>query len=333
MTTMIHRNNGSWQKALTESITNPQDLFALLNLDMQYLPDAVVACNTFPLRVPRSFIDRIEKGNIDDPLLRQILPLGAELLASQGFSNDPLAEKQSNPLPGLLHKYHGRALLMISGACAINCRYCFRRTFSYADNNPGSIGWDKVIDYLASDSSISEIIYSGGDPLTANDIFLSKLTAKIASIPHIKRLRIHTRLPVMIPERICDSFIDWFSNCGLRCTFVIHCNHPNELCPEIKEKLLLLHAKGITLLNQAVLLRGINDNAETLIKLSEKLFAYQVLPYYLHILDPVQGTAHFDVPENKALELLKIVQSKLPGYLVPKLVREVAGKASKVLLI
>lgn len=326
---MIQQTKPVWQKALTNLVTDPEQLFQLLDLDANYLEAAKRACELFPLRVPQSFIQTMEKGNINDPLLKQILPLGAEFTNTPGFSADPLSEKQINPLPGLLHKYHGRVLLTISGACAVNCRYCFRREFAYTENNPGSKGWSKVIDYIAADNSIEEVIYSGGDPLTASDLYLQRLTEKIKAIPHIKRLRIHTRLPIMIPERICDEFIHWFTQTNMQPILVLHCNHPNEITEHVKQKLNLLKAKGVTLLNQAVLLKGINDEAKVLIKLSENLFECNVLPYYLHLLDRVNGTAHFEVDEAHALSLIKAMNGKLPGYLVPKLVREISGEKNK----
>lgn len=322
----------TWQKALGDLVTDPRELFELLDLDHGYLADAIAATKLFPLRLPRQFIDRMEPGNISDPLLQQVLPLKAEFIQKPHFTTDPLQESQHNPLPGLLHKYHGRVLLTIAGSCAINCRYCFRRTFNYDQNSPGMNGWDRIIDYIKARTEINEVIYSGGDPLIANDNYLSRLTKKLGQIPHLKRLRIHSRLPIVIPERICDDFVAWFASSRLQPILVIHCNHPNEINKSVIEKMQQLKQCGVVLLNQSVLLKGINDDAETLIALSERLFAANVMPYYLHLLDRVSGTTHFEVSEQKAKYLLLQITTKLPGYLVPKLVREEAAASAKSLI-
>lgn len=321
--------SSSWQTALANCITDPRHLLELLELDMTLLPAAQRAATLFPLRVTQSFLQRIKKNDIHDPLLRQILPLDCELKESAGFSTDPLAEKNANPIPGLLHKYHGRVLLTLTGACAINCRYCFRRTFPYQDNNPGTTGWEKALTYIANDPTINEVIFSGGDPLVAPDKLLATFSQKIAAIPHVKTLRIHSRLPIVLPERITENFITWFTGTRLNPILVIHCNHPQEINTEVALALQTLRDAKIVLLNQAVLLKNINDNAETLIQLSETLFNQGVLPYYLHLLDRVQGTAHFEAEETIAKQLMIDIRKKLPGYLVPKLVREVAGESAK----
>jgi len=323
----------SWQNALTDIVTNPRELFELLDLNHRYLADAMAATKLFPLRVPRQFVDRMEPGNMNDPLLLQVLPLKAEFIQKPNFTADPLQESQHNPLPGLLHKYHSRVLLTIAGSCAINCRYCFRRTFDYDQNSPGMNGWNRIIDYIKDRTEINEVIYSGGDPLIANDNYLARLTKKLEQIPHLKRLRIHSRLPIVIPERICDSFMEWFSASKLQPILVIHCNHPNEIDNDVIKKMELLKQQGVTLLNQSVLLKGVNDNAATLIALSEKLFAADVMPYYLHLLDRVSGTTHFEIQEQQAKELLLQIGKKLPGYLVPKLVREEAEAGAKSLIV
>lgn len=321
-----------WQKALAEVITNPAELCELLQLDPAHFANEHAIAD-FALRVPRSFVARMQKGNLHDPLLKQILPLAQETQIMPGYSHDPLHEKSTNPIPGLLHKYHGRVLLLISGGCAINCRYCFRRHFAYQENIPQKSGWESALDYIAADKNISEVIYSGGDPLVAKDTILESLTKKIAKIPHVTLLRVHTRLPIVIPERITDELLHWLTSTRLSPVLVIHCNHANEINADVVNALQRLRKAGVTVLNQAVLLRSINDRADTLIALSQKLFAAGVLPYYLHLLDAVQGAAHFFVPTLEAKQLMGEVARKLPGYLVPKLVQEKFGVLAKYPLL
>ncbi len=320
----------SWQQALANVIREPRELFELLALDLTQLPAALSAASEFPLMVPRSFVARMEPANWHDPLLQQVLPLGEELGFQPGFSHDPLAEADNNPQPGLIHKYHGRVLLIVSGGCAINCRYCFRRHFPYQANNPSRAQWQQTLDYIASDASISEVILSGGDPLVASDRFLAELVSNIAQIPHVKRLRIHSRLPVVIPQRITDDCLRWLSDSRLQSIMVIHCNHANELDASVQAALAKLTAAGVTLLNQSVLLAGVNDNEAALTTLSETLLEQGVLPYYLHLLDKVQGAAHYEVDESRAKQLVRHLMAHLPGYLVPKLVREDSNQVSKV---
>ncbi|MCV6605722.1 MAG: EF-P beta-lysylation protein EpmB [Porticoccaceae bacterium] len=318
-----------WQELLANTVSDPEQLLQLLELPPQQLETARAACRDFPLRVPRPYLERIAKGNIDDPLLKQVLPLGDELLAAPGYSHDPLAEDRANPVPGLIHKYRGRVLLIVSPACAINCRYCFRRHFPYSDNRPSREQWQQALDYIAADNTIDEVIYSGGDPLAAADRQLAWLTEQVAAIPHIQRLRVHTRLPVVIPQRITDDCLQWLTGSRLQPVMVIHSNHSNEIDSTVASALSRLHKSGVTLLNQTVLLRGINDSEDALAALSQKLFQAGVLPYYLHLLDKVQGAAHFAVPEERARQLAAGLLARLPGYLVPKLVREDAGCPSK----
>lgn len=319
----------AWQLALRDVVTNPIELLEMLKLDYSMMGDVQGIIKQFPLRVPRSFIARMQPGNWNDPLLRQVLPLPEEGQEVAGFSTDPLAEMGVNPVPGLLHKYYGRVLLTVTGACGVNCRYCFRRHFPYAENNPGNAGWDQAIDYIKNHASITEVILSGGDPLLATDQQLAHLAAKIASIAHVKILRIHSRMPVVLPERLTSEFIEWFTQSRLRPVLVLHCNHPQELTEELRQHLMELRSRGVTLLNQGVLLQGVNDDAAVLIALSEKLFEQGVLPYYLHILDKVQGAAHFQVSEAVARELRRQMLKILPGYLVPRLVREEPDAAYK----
>ncbi len=334
---MIHRTAATWQSPrwqdeLANLIRRPAELLEMLELDPALLPDALTASADFPLRLPRSYAARMRKGDINDPLLRQVLPLGEELLAAPGYSADPLGEQESNPHPGLIHKYRGRVLLIVSGSCAINCRYCFRRHFPYQDNRPGRQDWQAALDYIAASDDITEVIYSGGDPLSAPDSQLRWLTEQVVAIPQVQRLRIHSRLPVVLPSRIDEGCLEWLTGHRLQTVMVIHSNHANELNSEVGQALTQLREASVTLLNQAVLLRGVNDSVETLEALSETLFRHGVLPYYLHLLDRVAGASHFEVPQDRALQLHRLLQLRLPGYLVPKLVREDAGAGAKTLL-
>jgi EF-P beta-lysylation protein EpmB len=322
----------AWQQHLQQAITDPGELLALLALDPEYTEAAIAASRLFPLKVPRTFIDRIEKGNINDPLLRQVLPVAAELDTVNGYTSDPVGE-QTAQATGVIHKYHGRVLLMVNGHCAVNCRYCFRRDFPYDDNRLNRVQWQTTIDTIGKDTSISEVIYSGGDPLASSDKQLQWLTEQLAAIPHIKRLRIHTRLPVVIPNRITKDTLNWMTQADLSTVVVLHINHPQELNDDdFINSIQTMKSAGITLLNQAVLLRGVNDNSDTLCELSEALFDAGILPYYLHVLDKVTGSAHFDTDETLAKSLHAQLTAYLPGYLVPKLVREVADQPSKMAL-
>lgn len=329
---IIQDTRESWQKALADVITDPALLLTNLGLDLEYLAAAKRAVKLFPLRVPKGFVARMQPGNIDDPLLRQVLPLAEEFNEQEGFSKDPLQEHKANKIPGLLHKYTGRVLLTLSSHCAINCRYCFRRHFPYSENNPGSKGWQQVFDYIQNDPTINEVILSGGEPLILNDNSLAKLIADLEKIPHLKRIRIHSRLPIVIPERITDKFITILQTNRLQTIMVIHCNHANEIDDSVSQILNKLNQANITLLNQAVLLKGVNDNLQTLTDLSEVLFDNKVLPYYLHLLDRVAGIAHFEVSEPQVKYLYQQLTGNLPGFLVPKLVREVAGADAKTMI-
>lgn len=312
----------AWQEALSQLITDPKELLTLLELPDDLVDAANHAARLFPLKVTRQFVNRIEKGNVNDPLLKQVLPLALELDEVVGYSQDPLQEAKANPVSGILHKYHGRILVTLTSACAIHCRYCFRRHFPYAENNPGLSGWEKIFSYIEKDETITEVILSGGDPLAVSDKLLKLFSDQLQRISHVKRLRIHTRLPIVLPERITDEFIEWLAQLKLDPVIVVHVNHANEIDNDVKNVLLKLHQAGITLLNQSVLLKGVNDDVATLVNLSETLFAAGVLPYYLHVLDKVQGAAHFDMPLDKARRLHKELATKLPGYLVPRLVQE-----------
>jgi EF-P beta-lysylation protein EpmB len=319
-----------WQEELRHLITSTDELFALLALDTKALPSAIEASRHFPIRVPRAYAARIRKGDPNDPLLLQVLPLGAELIHVDGFTNDPVGDMKANVIPGLLHKYEGRVLLITSGSCAINCRYCFRRDFAYEDNNPGRLAWEQALTYIRQDSSISEVILSGGDPLVSSNKQLAWLIDGVSTIPHIARLRIHTRLPIVIPSRVDEALLSILAGTRLPTAFVIHCNHAQEIDAHVFDCLQALkQIPSVTLLNQSVLLKGVNDTAQTLIDLSQALFKAGVLPYYLHMLDKAKGTAHFAVSDQHATTLMQTLLTKLPGYLIPKLVREEAGHAYK----
>lgn len=318
-----------WQQVLADAVTDPAELCRLLELDPALVPGASLAVKDFALRVPRSFVGRMKRGDPRDPLLLQVLPLAAELQQVGGFSLDPVGDMASRAGAGLLHKYHGRALLVATGACAVHCRYCFRRHFPYAEESALAEGWRDAVDHLRADPSISEIILSGGDPLSLSDRRLKQLTDALQSAPHVRRLRIHTRYPVVLPERVDDGLLQWLSDLPLQKVVVIHANHANELDRTVAAACRDLAGAGATLLNQAVLLAGVNDSVAALAELSEALFAIGVLPYYLHLLDRVQGAAHFEVDAPTALRLHQALMHRLPGYLVPRLVREVPGAASK----
>jgi len=318
----------SWQKDLREVITEPKDLLAHLNINAESYLQHFKARQLFPVRVPLPFIKRMKKGDINDPLLKQVMPLSSEFVVTPGFSADPLLEHDS-VAEGLLHKYPNRVLMIVKAGCAINCRYCFRRHFPYQDNSPNKKRWQQALDYIAQHSEISEVIFSGGDPLMASDAHLTWLVEQIEKIAHVKRLRIHSRLPVVIPRRITSTLVHLLKNSRLKATMVLHINHANELDSDFINALEPLRAARIPLFNQSVLLKGINDNSQTLIDLSEQLFDAGIQPYYLHLFDQVQGAAHFDVTEQDAVIITKEMLAALPGFLMPKLVREIAGQLSK----
>ncbi|AIA76640.1 lysine 2,3-aminomutase [Halomonas campaniensis] len=319
----------SWQRQLSQAIRDPATLCKRLNLDDSWLPGAATGHQLFEICVPDAYLTRIAPNDPNDPLLRQVLPVSDEASTPQGYVTDPLEEAEHQPVKGLIHKYAGRVLLIASPACAINCRYCFRRHFPYSDNSPSRAQWQEALDYLRADTTLHEAILSGGDPLAANDRQLAWLVEQLENIPHLKRLRIHTRLPVVIPDRVDDALLGWLAATRLQKVMVLHINHANEIDQAVIDACTRLKQAGVTLLNQSVLLRGINDSVSTLATLSERLFEAGVLPYYLHVVDPVQGAAHFDVPDAEAKTLVKQLLEHLPGFLMPRLVREVPGKTSK----
>lgn len=324
------RDTRSWQQLLSASVTTPEDLLRRLQLDPDiWLSGAREGHRLFPLRVPEPYLERIVPGDPADPLLLQVLPLSAEADSEPGFVRDPLQESGSMPATGLIRKYQSRALLMVTGQCAINCRYCFRRHFPYDEHRLSPRDRGEALASLANDTRINEVIFSGGDPLVASDRLLSSWAKSLAGIPHIRRLRIHTRLPVVIPQRVCDSLLAWLSESPLQIVMVIHVNHPAELDAVTQHALGRIKAAGVTLLNQSVILKGVNDSAEVLAELSERLFECGVLPYYLHAFDPVEGAHHFDVSDDTARQLVRQLIGILPGFLVPKLVREIPERPGK----
>ncbi|RZG76155.1 EF-P beta-lysylation protein EpmB [Acinetobacter sp. WCHAc060025] len=320
----------NWQAQMSDLITDPLELLEILELSVdQLLSGAILASQQFKLRVPRAFVKKMNIGNPLDPLLLQVLPHHLELEEHEGFVTDPLGEEQANQIPGVLHKYKSRFLLTLTGACAVHCRYCFRRHFPYQENLPKSEDWLNIKNYLEAHSEINEVILSGGDPLTLSNRKLALWIERLESLKQIKILRIHSRVPIVIPERIDEELVSLLKNSRLRVILVVHSNHPAELDDLTCSKLSYLAKQNILVLNQAVLLKGVNDSAQTLVDLSQRLFEAQILPYYLHVLDKVKGAHHFDLGAEKIDQIYKDVLASLPGYLVPKLVREVAGENNK----
>ena len=317
-----------WQAAMKAAIRDPRELCRRLELPADFEAAAIRAAGDFPLFVPPDYLAKIEPRNPRDPLLLQVLPVAEELDQVAGFTHDPVADLQAQPRPGLIHKYQGRALLITTGACAIHCRYCFRRHFPY-DESPQSLEiWQPALRRLAEDESIEEVVLSGGDPLTLVDIQLAQLVMAIRNIPHLRRLRVHTRLPIVIPERVTDELLDLLTRSTLTPVMVVHANHPRELEGSVAESLARLVDSGIPTLNQSVLLRGVNDNSDTLIELSKRLIDLRVMPYYLNQLDRVSGSAHFEVPLARGRELIAEMRGRLPGYAVPRYVQD-NGSSSK----
>jgi len=330
---LCEKSGLNWQKSLANAITDPARLLQLLDLPRELLPGARQADDLFGLKVTHSYLQRIHKSDPKDPLLLQILP---QLLETQpqpeNYCSDPVGDETAMLTPGVIHKYHGRVLLITTGACAIHCRYCFRREFPYAKAHAGRNQWQAAVDYILANNSIQEVILSGGDPLLLSDQKLSDLCQRLETIPHLRRLRIHTRLPVVLPERINETLLQWMTGTRLQTVMVIHSNHPNEINEEVAAALYRLHSAGIPMFNQAVLLKHINDTADIQIALNQLLFKQNVVPYYLHILDPVRGAAHFAVSVEKARQIYDRLTESLPGYLLPKLAIEQQGMPAKTLL-
>lgn len=323
----------NWQQQLAEAFTSLGNLCDYLELAMDSLPVSAEAGRKFPFRVPRQFADRMEKGNPEDPLLRQVLPVRDELIDFPGYSLDPVGDLDAVTRTGFLHKYAGRVLMINTGTCAINCRYCFRRNFPYADHRMSRAKEAEAIQVIRDDFSISEVILSGGDPLLLSDQRLLRLVNELSAIAHVRRIRIHSRLPIVLPARMTDELITLLAQSAKPVILVVHCNHPQEIDQSVAVACHKLKTVGVTLLNQSVLLKNINDRADTLCELSEKLFAIGIMPYYLHQLDTAAGTGHFEVPKSEAVKLIQEIQGRLPGYLVPKLVIEQPGAPSKQYLL
>ena len=319
----------AWQHELRQAFSRPADLLAFLDLDPALPVLALAERRDFPLRVPRGFAARMRKGDPHDPLFLQVWPAAAEAREAPGFVVDAVGDLHKLRGSGIIHKYQGRVLLVATGACAVHCRYCFRRHFPYAEQLAAREHWQAAVAEIAGDTSINEVILSGGDPLSLSDDKLAELVAALDAIPHLRRLRLHTRQPIVLPERIDERLLAWLDRTRLQTVFVLHANHARELDRSVQTALRPLRERGVTLLNQTVLLRGVNDEAGALAALSERLFDCGVLPYYLHLLDRVQGAAHFEVGDAAAQALMRMVSSRLPGFLVPRLVREIAGQDAK----
>lgn len=329
MINYLHQEK-NWQSQLSDLITDPLELLNLLELSTeQLLSGAILASEQFKLRVPRAFVGKMNIGDPLDPLLLQVLPHHLELEEHPAFVTDPLGEEAANQMAGVLHKYQSRFLLTLTGACAIHCRYCFRRHFPYQENLPKNDDWVNIKQYIEQNPKINEVILSGGDPLTLSNRKLALWLERLASLPQIKILRIHSRVPIVIPNRVDKELISILKNSRLRIIVVVHSNHAAELDDFTCSKLLQLSLHHITVLNQAVLLKGVNDSAKTLTELSSRLFEARVMPYYLHVLDKVKGAQHFDLRSSEIDHIYSDVLASLPGYLVPKLVREIAGEKNK----
>jgi L-lysine 2,3-aminomutase len=327
-----HPPSTAWQQELQRAFTRPQALVEFLGLDPEQPRLAQALLRQFPLRVPRGYAARMRHGDPDDPLLRQVWPAALEAENTPGYAADAVGELAYTLPGGVIHKYRGRVLLIATGACAVHCRYCFRRHFPYSDALATRDHWRQALEAIASDRSIEEVILSGGDPLSLTDDRLAELAEALEFIPHVHRLRVHTRQPIVLPERVDDRLLSWLSRGRVRKIMVLHANHPHEIDAHVAAAAARLRAAQIPLLNQSVLLAGVNDHRDTLAALSTRLFEIGVLPYYLHLLDRVHGAAHFDVPTTRAIELIKELQHTLPGYLVPRLVREESGQPAKTVV-
>ena len=318
-----------WQQLWRDAVRDPRALLAQLGLGEAAMGLSDAAAAQFPLRVPQGFVARMRHGDPHDPLLHQVLPLDDEMRPMPGFSRDAVGDGDAKAGDGVIRKYRGRALLITTGSCAVHCRYCFRRHFPYAEETAAAAGWRDAVETIRADDTIDEVILSGGDPWSLATAKLAELTQALAGIAHLKRLRVHTRLPVVLPERVDAALLDWLAALPWPTTIVLHANHANEFDADVDAAVAKLRGTGAMLLNQAVLLRGVNDSVEALADLSQRSHAAGVLPYYLHQLDRVDGAAHFEVDDARARQLHTALAARLSGYLVPKLVREVAGDAGK----
>ncbi|WP_239495689.1 EF-P beta-lysylation protein EpmB [Marinomonas primoryensis] len=323
------KNNISWSQHLSQALTSLPELVKHLGLSEKLSQQGIEADQSFKLLVPRPYLSRIEYGNPNDPLLLQILPSAAEMQKVIGYTKDPLEEADHNPQKAIVHKYKRRLLVITTGTCAVNCRYCFRRHFPYGDNQLAQAEWQSVIEYLEKHPEVNEVILSGGDPLMMKDALLADKIRLLEALPQIKRLRIHSRLPVVIPARVCDDMLTWINKSRLDIIMVWHINHANEMDSELAQAAFKLKQAGVTMLNQGVLLKGINDTVSAQVNLSEAVFDAGILPYYMFTLDPVEGAAHFDISIENAQRLMGKVAAELPGYLVPRLAKEIPGKPAK----
>jgi len=317
-----------WQAQLRQAWRDPAALLAWLGHDPGDF--GLADAGPFSFLVTRAFAERMTPGDPNDPLLRQVLPLAAENASPPGFGPDPVGDADSRAAPGVLHKYRGRALLITTGACPIHCRYCFRREFDYAADTLSGPALDEAIAYIADHPDIEEVILSGGDPLTLSTARLGRLVDPLCRIPHFRRLRIHSRVPVTLPARIDAALCDWLAGLDRQVVMVIHANHAREFDAGVAEALSRLRRAGAAVFNQAVLLAGVNDAPDPLAELMETGFAAGAVPYYLHLLDRVSGSAHFEVPRARAVRLVREMRARLPGYLVPRLVEERAGEPCKI---
>ncbi|MFV2066952.1 MAG: EF-P beta-lysylation protein EpmB [Pirellulales bacterium] len=323
---------GRWQEAMRDAVRDADELCGLLELPESVAEEARLAGGSFPLFVPRGYIARMRVGDLHDPLLRQVLPLGAERIERPGDVADPVGDLQAAVGPALIQKYQGRILVVATGACAVHCRYCFRRLYPYSGAAHTLSDVDRLLKPVAADTGLHEVILSGGDPLTLSDEILARLVRSLASIGHVRRLRIHTRLPIMIPQRVTDAMLDWLGGTRLIPVVVLHANHAAELDAEVAVAVARLTDAGAMVLNQAVLLRGVNDQIDALAALCERLIEIRVTPYYLHQLDRVRGASHFEVPVRQGLALIASLRARLPGYAVPRYVREIPGRDCKGVL-
>ncbi len=316
-----------WRQQIRQALRTPAELLDFLDLPCP--PALRGARPAFPLLVPLAFARRMRRGDRGDPLLRQVLPDVDEGRLVSGFDSDPVGDLHSRRAPGVLHKYHGRLLLILTGACAVHCRYCFRQEFPYPQERASGRRWHEAVDYLHGAEDVEEIILSGGDPLMLPTAQLEDLTCKLAGFGHIKRLRLHTRMPVVLPDRVTPRLERWMQSLPWPLVVVIHANHAAEFDDEVDQALARLRASGAHVLNQAVLLAGVNDRADELVALMQRGFTAGALPYYLHQLDRVRGAQRFEVPLDRARALSDELRRRLPGYLVPKLVQEVPGMPYK----
>lgn len=330
---VLATDGSHWQAELRAAVRNADELCQRLGLSVDWARQAARGGSEFPVFVPPSYLARIRPGDPHDPLLRQVLPLEGEAVSVPGYSADPVGDAAATLRAGVLQKYDGRALLVTTGVCAIHCRYCFRRHFPYEEVPHSDRAWDEALAAIGGDETITEVILSGGDPLMLVDARLGALIEKIAAISHVERLRLHTRLPIVLPSRVTDALVGSLTDCRLTAVMVVHANHARELADDVAASLDKLRRAGIMLLNQAVLLRGVNDSVAAQKELSERLVAVGVVPYYLHQLDRVAGAAHFEVPIDEGRQIISELRSQLPGYMVPRYVQEIAGEPSKTVLL